>query len=69
MGVAPEHAKLHADILEEFRDLKENHLHHIYVKMAALETDGRWVKRFMGGTLLVVLAIVGGIFTLVAKAL
>lgn len=63
-------------LLEEIKDIRKSHLGSIYLRlgvletsMGRLETDAKWTVRLLGASLAVGLAVVAGIFTLVAKAL
>ena len=63
-------------LMVEIRDIKENHLTSIYLRLGVLEvgmgelrSDAKWTVRLLSASLLVGLAVVGGIFTLVAKAI
>lgn len=64
-----DHTHLHDAILKEFKDIRENHLSHIYVSMGVLEADGRWIKKLMAGVFAGVVVIAGSLLALVAKAL
>ena len=56
-------------MVAEITDLKVNHLRHIYDRLVALETDGRWTKRFMAGIFGTTGIIAAGLLVLVAKSL
>ena len=60
---------LHRALIAEIRDIKDNHLFHIYRRLGNVEWDARWMKRIMTGILTGVVVIAGGVLALVAKAL
>lgn len=60
---------LHREFIAALRDIRENHLFHIYRRLGNVEADARWMKRLMAGTFTGVVVMAGGVWTLVAKAL
>lgn len=60
---------LHREFIAALKDIRENHLFHIYRRLGNVEGDARWMKRIMAGILSGVVVIAGGVLALVAKAL